>query len=500
VKRVSDTEADVVVVGGGPCGSTVSTLVSMQGHRVVLLEKERFPRYQIGESLLPATIHGICRMLGVSDELAAAGFTVKRGGTFRWGKNPQPWEFTFSLSSKFVADSSTAYQVERMRFDQILLDNARRRGVDVREEVSVSDVLADDDRVRGVRYTDPDGTPHEIRCQYVVDASGNRSRLHDTVGGRRRYSEFFRNLALFGYFTGGKRMPSPNDGNILAVAFEAGWVWYIPLTPELTSVGVVLLPEALDNVRNGLDEALARLITQCPPIAELLSDARRVTEGPYGEVRVRKDYSYIQEKFWRPGMVLAGDAACFIDPVFSQGVHLATYGGLLAARSINTALADTTAETMAFEEFEARYRMEYARFHDFLVAFYDMHQDEDSYFWTAKKVTNSGASSVESFVELVGGGASGEIALVGPEPYLAQRTSAFTELSDVVERRASGEAENRELLMSSLVKSAAQESFSIQLQATGGQDPSSQKPVRPGGLVPSADGLHWTSAAPQLVS
>lgn len=497
---VSDTEADVVVVGGGPCGSTVSTLVAMEGHRVILLEKERFPRYQIGESLLPATIHGICRMLGVSGELAAAGFTVKRGGTFRWGKNPQPWEFTFSLSPKFVTDSSTAYQVERMRFDQILLDNARRRGVEVREQASVTGVLSDDDRVRGVSYTDTDGTRRQIRCRYVVDASGNRSKLHDNVGGRRRYSEFFRNVALFGYFTGGKRMPPPNHGNILAVAFAAGWFWYIPLTPELTSVGVVLLPEALDNVRGGLDQALTRLIAQCPPIAELLADATRVTEGPYGEVRVRKDYSYIQEKFWRPGMALAGDAACFIDPVFSQGVHLATYGGLLAARSINTALADTAAETAAFEEFEARYRMEYARFHDFLVAFYDMHQDESSYFWTAKKVINGKNSNVESFVELIGGGASGETALVDPEAYLARRASAFTELSEVVERRATGEADNRELLMSSLVKSAAQESFSIQMQAAGGQDPSSQRPVRPGGLVPSADGLRWTSAATQLVS
>nr|BFE50783.1 hypothetical protein GCM10017745_42100 [Saccharothrix mutabilis subsp. capreolus] len=233
-------ETDVVVVGGGPCGSTVATLVAGQGHRVVLLEKERFPRYQIGESLLPSTVQGICRLLGVSDELEAAGFPLKRGGTFRWGVNPEPWTFAFGISPKFAGTASTAYQVERMKFDQILLDNARRKGVDVREEHAVNDVLEEDGRVCGVTCTDASGVRREIRAKYVVDASGNTSRIHVKVGGKRQYSEFFRNIALFGYFLGGKRMPEPVSGNILAVAFEHGWFWYIPLSDELTSVGVVL--------------------------------------------------------------------------------------------------------------------------------------------------------------------------------------------------------------------------------------------------------------------
>ncbi|MEU7874995.1 tryptophan 7-halogenase [Dactylosporangium sp. NPDC049140] len=492
-----NAEFDVVVVGGGPSGSTVSTLVAMQGHRVLLLEKEKFPRYQIGESLLPATIHGICKILGVSEELKNAGFPIKRGGSFRWGKNPEPWEFSFSLSSKFVDGASTAYQVERMKFDQILLDNARRKGVEVREEASVADVIEEDGRVVGVRYTDADGREHEVRSRYLVDASGNKSRIHGRIGGRRVYSEFFRNLALFGYFEGGKRMPAPNEGNILAVAFEAGWFWYIPLSPTLTSVGVVLLPEELERVQGDQEKALLALIDECPLIAEYLAGATRVTEGTYGEVRVRKDYSYVQEKFWRPGMVLSGDAACFIDPVFSQGVHLATYGGLLAARSLNTALAGDVPEQAAFEEFETRYRMEYARFHDFLVAFYDMHQDEDSYFWKAKKVTRNAASHVESFVELVGGGASHELALVDADSYVSARSAAFEELSEIVDRRARGEAENHELLKSALIRSVAKEGHRIQAQAVTGSNLDEQVPIRPGGLVPSTDGLHWSVPALQ---
>jgi halogenation protein CepH len=494
----TSTDYDVVVVGGGPSGSTVSTLVAMQGHRVLQLEKEKFPRHQIGESLLPATVHGVCRILGVSEDLANAGFPIKRGGTFRWGKNPTPWEFDFSLSSKFTGGASTAYQVERMRFDQILLDNARRHGVEVREQAAVNDVIEDDGRVAGVRYTDSDGVSHLIRSRYVVDASGNKSRIHTKIGGRRHYSEFFRNVALYGYFEGGKRMPAPKEGNILAVAFGAGWFWYIPLSDNLTSVGAVILPEALDRIKGSQEEALYRLIAECPMIADFLADARRVTEGPYGEVRVRKDYSYVQEKFWRPGMVLSGDAACFIDPVFSQGIHLATYGGLLAARSINTALAGGVPEDVTFTEFEVRYRMEYARFHDFLVAFYDMHQDEDSYFWSAKKVINSATSNVESFVELVGGGASNELALVDPESYLEERASSFAELSEVVDRRARGKAENYELLQSTLIRSVAKEGHRIQAQAEAGQNLDEQVPVRAGGLVPSADGLHWATPAGDL--
>src|SRR5215472_934719 len=151
--RVSE-EADVVVVGGGPGGSTLATVVAMQGHRVVLLEKEKFPRWQIGESLLPSTVHGVCRLTGVADELAKAGFTVKRGGTQRWGSNPEPWTFSFSVSPKMTGQTSYAYQVERSRFDKILLDHAREKGADVRERCAVDDIVSDDQRVRGVSYTD----------------------------------------------------------------------------------------------------------------------------------------------------------------------------------------------------------------------------------------------------------------------------------------------------------------------------------------------------------
>ena len=127
----SEQNFDVVVVGGGPGGSTTASFIAMDGHKVLLLEREKFPRHQVGESLLPATINGICVMLGVSEELAQANFTYKLGGTYRWGKHPEPWSFTFGPSSMIPGSQAFAYQVERMKFDAILLNNARKKGVDV---------------------------------------------------------------------------------------------------------------------------------------------------------------------------------------------------------------------------------------------------------------------------------------------------------------------------------------------------------------------------------
>ncbi|MFD2765838.1 tryptophan 7-halogenase [Micromonospora eburnea] len=486
----NELDSDVIVVGGGPGGSTVSTLVAMQGHRVLLLEKEAFPRYQIGESLLPSTVHGICALLGVTNDLREANFMPKRGGTFRWGRSPEPWTFSFSVSDTFSGPTSLAYQVERMKFDQILLDNARKHGVDVREQCSAVDVLTNGNRVGGVRYRDAEGVVREVSSRFVVDASGNGSRIQDRVGGTRHYPDFFRNLALFGYFTGGKRLPPPNSGNILCAAFDGGWFWYIPLTAELTSVGAVLRPETLKTaVQADREQALTDLIQQCPLIADHLSNATRVTSGPYGDIRIRKDYSYCRDVFHRPGMVLVGDAACFIDPVFSSGVHLATYSGLLAARSINTVLAGRLDERTCFEEYEFRYRREYSVFHDFLLAFYDMHQDENSYFWTAKKVTSNTASDLESFVELVGGGASQERGLVRAGSY-QDRREQFREFADLIDE-PQNTTNDRELFQSSLVELVLEEGAKLQMQAAAGEV-LYEEAVRPGGLTPSPDGLHWT--------
>jgi len=180
--------------------------------------------------------------------------------------------------------------------------------------------------------------------------------------------------------------------------------------------------------------AWRHLIDACPDVAALLSSVPPATEAPYEQVRVRKDYSYWKTSFWTPGMVLAGDAACFVDPVLSSGVHLATYGALLAARSINTCLDAALPEDRSFAEFETRYRREFSLFYDFLVSFYDLHQDERSYFWTAKQVTNVAFSEVEAFVDLVGGLASGDTALVTADQVGARWAAAAADFGAAVGR------------------------------------------------------------------
>ncbi|SFS90693.1 FAD-dependent oxidoreductase [Saccharopolyspora flava] len=464
-------EYDVLVAGGGPGGASAATFVAMQGHRVLLLEKEEFPRYQIGESLLPSTVHGICRLLGVADQVHEAGFVRKRGGTFAWGSGSEPWSFDFALSEKFAGPTSFAYQVERAKFDQLLLDNARSKGVEVRERCAVSEAVEEDGRVCGVRYTDADGVERTARARYVVDATGNSSRLQRAVGGERRYSEHFQNLALFGYFEGGRRLPEPNSGNITCVAFPSGWFWYIPLSDTLTSVGAVLRKDCADRVRGDRAEALGSLIDECPIIADYLSDAQRITEGRYGEVRVRKDWSYLHDTFWRPGLVLVGDAVGFIDPLFSSGVHMSTYSALLAARSLNTALRGELDERECFAEYEARYRKEYQTFHDFLVTFYDVNRDEQQYFEEARRVTGDAAPGAQAFVGLVGGGASDESALTS-ESYRDKRKQQLHELS----------------------RGVHWEGHRIQLQAAFGEA-ADDVPVTDGGLIASLDGMHWERSA-----
>jgi halogenation protein CepH len=401
---------DVIVIGGGPAGSTVSTLLAMTGKRVLLLERDRFPRHQIGESLLPMTVHGICPLLGLKDELKAHGFPIKTGSTFRWGRSPDIWGFEFGeLSILDETNAGYAHQVERSRFDYMLLRNAIKHGVDVRQGHTATGLEVEHGRVVGVRFKDPEGRDQVERARYTVSASGNASGLNSYVGDRI-YSKFFRNVAMYGYFSGGKRLPAPHLwSNILSAAFDEGWFWYIPLSEDLTSVGVVIDKSHADRLRGDPDQAFQHFVDRCPVIRDFLAPAKRVRDGEYGEFRVRKDWSYTSSRFWRPGICMLGDAAAFVDPVFSQGVHLATYSALLAARSINTLLDRSDAsEDQLMGEFEQRYRLEYGAFYNFLATFYNMDQDAEGYYWAARQFNRTEERDNDAFISLVAGVSSGE--------------------------------------------------------------------------------------------
>jgi halogenation protein CepH len=156
-------------------------------------------------------------------------------------------------------------------------------------------------------------------------------------------------------------------------------------------------------LKEGPEAAMRHFIDSTIMVKDFLGPATRITEGPYGQYRIRKDYSYCNTHFWAPGALLIGDAACFVDPVFSSGVHLATYSALLAARSVNSCLRGEIGEERALNEFEQRYRREYSNFYQFLVAFYDMDKDMESYFWSARKILNTEERANDSFIRLVSG-------------------------------------------------------------------------------------------------
>lgn len=481
---------DVCVVGGGPGGATAATFVAMRGHRVLLIERESTPIYKVGESLLPATIHGVCAMLGVSEDLQRQQFVRKLGGTFRWGKNKEPWTFAFAGSSRFQGPTAHAYQVERVKFDAILLNNARRKGVEILEQHRATETIVEDGRVSGLKLVDNSGSEKSIRSKYVIDASGHTSILARQTG-ERIYSQFFRNIALFGYFDNGARMPAPYSGNIFCAAFDKGWFWYIPLSDTLTSVGAVIGQEYSSLLHQGFEPAYFDLIKSCEPITKLLSGATRCADAPYDEIRVRKDFSYCNTSFWKPGLALVGDAACFVDPVFSSGVHLATYSALLAARSVNTYLGEYVEEAAAFGEFEARYKREYRYFYDFLTSFYELDQDLEGYYWQARKVLKTEEVGDQAFLNLVGGDASGELMSEGQE-----KSYDSSEIARNLFPGASGEAaEPAEGNSSSegagfwgeLIAEGAQ----LQLRAALKNAIPQERPLFPNGLVPSADGLHW---------
>ena len=489
---VNTEEFDAIVVGGGPGGSSAATFVAMRRHRVLLLERERLPVYKIGESLLPSTIHGVCAMLGVGEDIKRAGFVKKWGGTFRWGRNREPWTFAFSQSARFQSPTAYAYQVERLKFDSILLNNARSKGVDVREGCKVTDLIIEDGRLVGVKFFDTQGESRSARAPYIVDASGHTSPLA-RFAGEKIYSTFFRNVAIFGYYLNGKRLPEPCSGNIFSAAFDRGWFWYIPLSHTLTSVGAVIGQEYVHILQQGPEAALTALVKSCSQVQELLEGASRAKDDPYAEVRVRKDYSYTHTRFWQRGLVLIGDAACFVDPIFSSGVHLATYSALLAARAINTCLRGDLTEDLVFSEFERRYRREYKLFYDFLVAFYDVDQDLETYYWCARKVVDGCENGNEAFIQLVGG-------VAGSGEHLYNSASEFVETPERFSKCLFPAADvGSGMYVGETASSAQRESFMAALTAEGTQMQirgtcpivGTEAPLFDGGLIPSKDGLHW---------
>ncbi|TDD58871.1 NAD(P)/FAD-dependent oxidoreductase [Kribbella antibiotica] len=390
----------VLVVGGGPAGSTVAALLARAGVGVTLLERERFPRYHIGESLLASCLSTL-RVSGAYDRVAAHGFQIKRGGVFLWQKD------TWLLNWAALVDAEAwSWQVDRATFDDLLLRNASDQGAEVIEEATVKKVLFDDaDRPVAVEWTMAgEDTVRTTEFDFLVDASGRAGVLAQKHFRMRRQHEGFRNIAIWSYWTGARLHPDSPEGAINVVSTpEGGWFWHIPLADGRFSVGYVISTrKAAEQVRvHGSQAAYYHdTIRNTPELVKLLEGATQVAD-----IRADQDYSYVSDRLCGPGYVIVGDAALFLDPLLSTGVHLATYGALTAAASIATALRGEMSEPDALSFFDYTYRRAYERFLVLVSRMYQEYVGSDEYFSHASALTEAHADDTaqESFTRIMAG-------------------------------------------------------------------------------------------------
>ena len=397
LRHASNLSVDVVVIGGGPGGSTAATMLARKGWQVLLLERHRFPRHHVGESLLPASLP-VLEELGVLPAVQAAGFLPKWGATMVWGRDDKPWSWYFRETNP---DNPHAFQVWRPVFDQLLLENSRALGVEVREGHQVVDTLFKDRRATGVRYRSDTGRDGTVLARFVVDASGQAALLGRRIG-LRQWDPFFRNLAVYGYVTGAGRLPAPDETNIFIEAHPHGWSWTIPLHTGWTSVGTVMdSRHGHERLSKGkLREAFLEQLAQAPHTAHLLQDAELVS-GP----QVVKDWSYASERLVGDGYILVGDAACFVDPLFSSGVHLALMSGVLAAAYVSSVLKDPGMASAAAEVYGELYGKEYRHFRTMAQLFYASNRTAESYFWQARRLLGDqeALSPRHAFIHAVAG-------------------------------------------------------------------------------------------------
>ncbi len=339
----SSQRGEVVVIGGGPGGATASTLIAQAGHRVRLFEREQFPRFHIGESLIPET-YWILKRLNMLPKMRASHYVKKYSVQFvgASGRLSEPFYFVDHKPH----ECSQTWQVRRSEFDRLMLDNAREHGVEVNESVRVLEILFDGQRAVGVRIADAQGRESEVRADVIVDASGQSSMIMSRLG-LREWDPLLKKAALWTYWQGAYRDTGRDEGAtiVMQTAGRRGWFWYIPLHDDIVSVGVVADYEYLfkNRVDKDYEKIYFEQVAACAGLKNRFDGAQRVTD-----FYAAKEYSYRSRKAAGDGWVLVGDAFGFLDPLYSSGVLLALKSGQLAADAVNEGLAagDTSASQL----------------------------------------------------------------------------------------------------------------------------------------------------------
>jgi flavin-dependent dehydrogenase len=338
---VSSSVYDVAIIGGGPAGSTAAALLACAQRRVIVFEREKFPRFHIGESLLPFSMKAFTR-LGLHEKFLRAGFIKKYGGEIIGACSDTGTKFYFKDGYRSQTDH--AYQVTRGDFDKMLLDHACECGAEVHEETAVDGVEFSKEEVDlAVRSN---GTSYSIQARYLVDASGCASVLGRQFKIKKAYNHL-QKLSIFAHYDGVWR-PEGIDGTLTVLIRAVDrWFWLIPLTAERTSVGVVLDSETFRKSKLSAEDFLEQALAEQPTVAKRMINAQRVSK-----VYVEADFSYRSTRLHGDRWLLAGDAAGFIDPVFSSGVFLAVFGGEKCADALNEVLDHARKAKRRFAQYE----------------------------------------------------------------------------------------------------------------------------------------------------
>jgi len=345
---------DVIVIGGGPAGSTTATLLARKGFDVLLLERERFPRFQIGESLLPFN-NDIFQRLGILEKLQQGDFVPKYGAEFVTGDGSLG--YTFRFDQNLPAPHDRAFQVTRAKFDELLMKTANEAGVAVRQETNVVNV-----DLNGERATVTTASGETLEARFVVDASGHAALLGSRTI-RRKQIEQLKSVATFAHYRNVPRPPGREGGNIVVAVLRDAWFWMIPITPEIMSVGLVATSEHVKSCGLRPEELLERTIAQTPYVAKRMKDAERVSE-----VRTRKDFSYEMERIVGENFACVGDAAGFLDPIFSTGVYMAMKSAGIVADGIEARLR--RGDMRPLLAYQRSFRKAIARYLRFVAHFY----------------------------------------------------------------------------------------------------------------------------------
>ncbi len=337
---------DVFVLGGGPAGSTAAALLAERGWKVVIVDKERHPRFHIGESMLPMSTP-LFERLGVREQVEKIGM-VKYGAEFVSALKKDA--VTFDFAKAWNADYPSTYQVRRSQLDEILFRNSGAKGAQTVEECRVTSVEFPKDRDVEIAGVMADGTKREWRARFLVDASGRDTFLSRRFDMKRRNHEHA-TAAMFGHFVNAKRLPGKEEGNISIFWFDHGWFWFIPLLDGQTSVGAVCSATYMKSRQGDARKFFFDTIARCPALAERLAKA----ELP-GNVTATGNYSYYSDRMYGDRYILVGDAWAFVDPVFSSGVLLGMNSAFLGTDVVDTYLRDPAKAPEALKRFEAGVR------------------------------------------------------------------------------------------------------------------------------------------------